>query len=154
LSQPHSTQSRLRHVLTSDTTDETAFPSLVSAAPTTKATSVWGSASRIKPSVNKAPVFTDSFTLSSIDLSNAGKDGKPATLGEVIKQVTAKYKVKIDASANQKALQTTFYVKSESQKELDKAKRSLLALLSPTVSSLFNVIRYTLTTLHTDYSHH
>jgi hypothetical protein len=120
-----------------DTTDEAAFPSLASAAPTTNATSVWGSAAgpRIKPTVNKAPVFTDSFTLSSIDLSNAGKDGKSATLGEVIKQVIAKYKVKIEASANQKALQTTFHVKAESQKELDKAKRSLLALLSPTVSS-------------------
>jgi hypothetical protein len=140
-----------------DTTDEAAFPSLASAAPTTNANSVWGSAAgpRIKPSVNKAPVFIDSFNLSSIDLSNAGKDGKSATLGEVIKQVIAKYKVKIEASANQKALQTTFHVKAESQKELDKAKRSLLALLSPTVCSpFFYFIRYTLTTLCVGYSRH
>jgi hypothetical protein len=68
-----------------------------------------------------------------MDLSNAGKDGKSATLGEVMKQVMAKYKVKIDASANQRTRQTTFHVKAESQKELDKAKRSLLALLSPVV---------------------
>ena len=138
MSQPTtSAQSRPPHALTLDTTDETAFPSLVSAAPSTNATSVWGSAAgpRIKHSVNKAPVFTDSFNLSSIDLSNAGKDGKPATVGEVIKQVMAKYKVKIEASANQKALQTTFHVKAESQRELDKAKRILLALLSPIVSS-------------------
>ena len=130
-----------------DTTDEVAFPSLVSATPNTSASSVWGSATgpRIKPTVNKAPVFTESFTLSSIDLSNAGKDGKSASLGEVIKQVIAKYKVKIEASANQKALQTTFHVKAESQKELDKAKRSLLALLSPIVSSSFFVSQYKLT---------
>ena len=68
-----------------------------------------------------------------MDLSNAGKDGRSATLGEVMKQVMAKYKVKIDASANQRTRQTTFHVKAESQKELDKAKRSLLALLSPVV---------------------
>lgn len=76
-------------------------------------------------------MFADSFTLSAIDLSNSGRDGKAATLGEVMKVVMAKYKVKVEASANQK--QTTFHIKAESQKELDKAKRSLLALLSPVV---------------------
>lgn len=123
-----------------DTDSEIAFPTLASAAPTNSAVtnSAWSSAAgpRIKATaVAKAPVFADSFTLSAIDLSNSGKDGKPATLGEVIKQVIAKYKVKVEASANQKARQTTFHVKAESQKELDKAKRSLLALLSPVVSS-------------------
>jgi len=121
-----------------DTESEVAFPTLAPAAPAASASSnsVWGSATgpRTKSSLAKAPVFTDSFTLSAIDLSTSGKDGKPATLGEVIKQVIAKYKVKIEASANQKARQTTFHVKAESQKELDKAKRSLLALLSPVVS--------------------
>ena len=74
--------------------------------------------------------------MSAIDLSNAGKDGKPATLGEVMKLVMAKYKVKLDASGNQKTRQTTFHIKAETQKELDKAKRSLLALLSPVVRPL------------------
>ena len=116
-----------------DTDSETAFPSLApSSAPAAPAApSAWGGP-RIKPAA-KAPVFVDSFTLSALDLSNAGKDGKAATLGEVMKIVMAKYKVKIDASANQKARQTTFHVKADSQKELDKAKRSLLALLSPVV---------------------
>jgi hypothetical protein len=50
-----------------------------------------------------------------------------------MKQVMAKYKVKLEASANQKTRQTTFHVRAETQKELDKAKRSLLALLSPVV---------------------
>ena len=63
----------------------------------------------------------------------AGKDGKPTTLGDIAKQVMAQYKVKLDASTNQKSRQTTFYLKAESKKELDKAKRSLLALLSPVV---------------------
>lgn len=117
-----------------DTDSQDAFPSL---APTPSATAApataWGSSNgpRIKPAA-KAPVFTDSFTLSAIDLSS-GKEGKPTSIGEVLKQVMAKYKVKVDASGNQKARQTTFHMKADSQKELDKAKRSLLALLSPVV---------------------
>jgi hypothetical protein len=54
-----------------------------------------------------------------------------------MKQITTKYKVKLEASLNQKTRQTTFYIKSDTQKELDKAKRSLLALLSPVVRPLF-----------------
>ncbi|PPQ62912.1 hypothetical protein CVT24_006152 [Panaeolus cyanescens] len=125
-----------------DTDSEIAFPSLAPATPvpSTNAASAWGAAAgpRLKAAVSKAPVFTDSFTMSAIDLSNAGKDGKPTTLGEVIKQVIAKYKVKIEASANQRARQTTFHIKAESEKELDKAKRSLLALLSPVVTVIIN----------------
>lgn len=81
-----------------------------------------------------APLATESFTLPAQDLSHAGKDGKSITLGEVMKQVMAKHKVKLEASTNQKTRQTTFQIKSESQKELDKAKRTLLALTSPVVS--------------------
>jgi hypothetical protein len=97
---------------------------------------VWGAAAgpRIKSTGQKAPIFTNTFHLEAIELSNSGRDGKPSTLSSVMKQVMAKYKVKIEASANQKGHQTTFHLKAESQKELDKAKRSLLALLSPVVS--------------------
>jgi type VI protein secretion system component VasK len=77
-------------------------------------------------------MVSDSFTLSAIELA-ANKDGKPTSLGEIMKQVISKFKVKIEASANQRTRQTTFNMKSESQKELDKAKRSLIALLSPMV---------------------
>ncbi|KAF8070641.1 hypothetical protein FPV67DRAFT_1779960 [Lyophyllum atratum] len=125
-------------VLELNTDSESAFPALASSTPVASSApkSAWGSATgpRIKPSVVKAPVFTDSFTLSVLDLSNTGKDGKPATLGEVMKQVMAKYKVKVEASGNQKARQTTFHIKADTQKELDKAKRSLLALLSPVIT--------------------
>ncbi|RDB25479.1 Vigilin 1 [Hypsizygus marmoreus] len=125
-------------VLELDTESQSAFPSLASATPVALGAtkSAWGATAgpRIKPNVVKAPIFADSFTLSAMDLSNAGKDGKPATLGEIMKQVMAKYKVKVEASANQKARQTTFHIKADTQKELDKAKRSLLALLSPVIT--------------------
>lgn len=115
-----------------DTGSHDAFPSLAPspASVAVKApASAWGMGTvpRIKPSG-----FSDSFTLSAIDLSGAGKDGKSFTLGEVTKQIMNKFKVKIEASTNQKR-QTIFYLKSESQKELDKAKRHLLASLSPVV---------------------
>ncbi|KAJ7200694.1 hypothetical protein C8J57DRAFT_424290 [Mycena rebaudengoi] len=123
-----------------DTESQSAFPSLASATPPATAApkaAAWASA-RPKPVVPKQPVFADSFTIGSMDLSGAGKDGKPATLGEVMKQVMAKYKVKLEASANQKTRQTTFHMKADSEKELDKAKRSLLALLSPVITLIIN----------------
>lgn len=122
-----------------DTDSQAAFPALASAGPVATAPKLaWGSSNgpRIKPAVAKAPLFSDSFTLGAIELGSAGKDGKVPTLGDVMKQVTTKYKVKLEGSVNQKTRQHTFYIKSESQKELDKAKRSLLALLSPVVSKL------------------
>jgi hypothetical protein len=82
---------------------------------------------------------TESFTLSAIDLSSAGRDGKPTTLGEIMKQVMANHKIKIEASTNQKTRQTTFHLKAESRKELEKGKRSLLASLSPVVRRLLFV---------------
>ncbi|EEB98672.2 hypothetical protein MPER_01780, partial [Moniliophthora perniciosa FA553] len=111
------------------------LPSPASAAPPKPVASAWGASNgpRIKPVIYK-PVFTDTLDLAVIDLTTAGKDGKPATFGEVMKQVMAKYKVKLEASGNQKTRQTTFHIKAETQKELDKAKRSLLALLSPVVT--------------------
>lgn len=49
-----------------------------------------------------------------------------------MKQAMTKYRVRIEASTNQ-SRQTTFYMKGETQKDLDKAKRHLLATLSPVV---------------------
>jgi hypothetical protein len=117
-----------------DTESESAFPSLATPVHATAPSWVAASGPRIKPNVTKAPIFTDSFTLSAIDLSH-GKDGRPTTLGEIMKQVMAKYKIKLEASGNQKVRQTTFHIRAESQKDLDKAKRSLVALLSPVVCS-------------------
>jgi hypothetical protein len=119
-----------------DTTSQLAFPSLAPSVPPAKAPSksAWAAGPRIKSNISKQPLVSDSFTLSAIDLSNTGKDGKHATLGEVMKQVMSKYKVKLEASANQRTNQTTFHLRAESQKELEKSKRSLFALLSPIVS--------------------
>ncbi|OSD06860.1 hypothetical protein PYCCODRAFT_1431051 [Trametes coccinea BRFM310] len=134
-----------------DTDSQEAFPSLAPAAqPGNKpAASAWGANAgpRIKPQAAKQPLVSDSFILSSIDLSTAGKDGKPISLGEVMRQVMAQYKVKLDASTNQKSHQTTFYLKSESKKELEKAKKSLLALLSPTVTLTLNAPASTIPTI-------
>ncbi|KIY44457.1 hypothetical protein FISHEDRAFT_51652 [Fistulina hepatica ATCC 64428] len=136
-----------------ETDSESAFPSLSSASTPTPAvasalgpgSATWGP--RIKATGNRAALLTESFTLYSMDLSNAGRDGKAATLGEVLKQITTKYKgVKIDASA-QKGGQTTFYMRSESQKELDKAKRNLLALLSPQVTIVIDAPASTIATI-------
>lgn len=123
-----------------DTDSQAAFPSLASATPVTASKATWGASNgpRIKPAVSKVQYHSDSFTLSAIDLSTAGKDGKQASLAEVMKQVSTKYKVKLEASANQKNRHTTFYIKAESAKELDKAKRSLLALLSPVITIVIN----------------
>ena len=119
-----------------DTDSQEAFPSLAPAPQAAKpVASAWGANAgpRIKPAAAKQPLVSDTFVLSSIDLSAAGKDGKPTTLGDIAKQVMNQYKVKLDASTNQKSRQTTFYLKGETKKELEKAKRSLLALLSPVV---------------------
>ncbi|KAH9931061.1 uncharacterized protein BXZ73DRAFT_101653 [Epithele typhae] len=120
-----------------DTSSQEAFPSLAPVTQVAKPVSAaWGANAgpRIKPAASKLPVFSDSLVISSIDLSTAGRDGKPTSLGEIAKQVMAQYKVKLDSSTNAKSRQTTFYLKAESKKELDKAKRSLLAHLSPIVT--------------------
>nr|GAT43004.1 predicted protein [Mycena chlorophos] len=124
-----------------DTGSEIAFPSLASAAPpaaTAPKAAAWAAARPKAAAVKQAPVFGDSFTVGRMDLTNTGRDGKSSSLGEVMKQVMSKYKVKIEASANQKTRQTTFHLKADTAKELEKAKRSLLALLSPTVTLVIN----------------
>jgi hypothetical protein len=118
-----------------DVASEDAFPSLATTgAPAKPAGQAWGAGPthRIKAAA-QTPMISESFTLTVMDLSTAGKDGRPTTLGEIMRQVMAKHKVKVEASTNQRTHQTTFAIKSESQKELDKGKRVLLALLSPVV---------------------
>ncbi|KAJ7496037.1 hypothetical protein B0H11DRAFT_2227032 [Mycena galericulata] len=123
-----------------DTDSQSAFPSLASATPppASAAPKAAWAAARPKPVLKQAPVFADTFTIGRIDLSNTGRDGRPGTLGEVMKQVIAKYKVKLEGSANQKTGQTTFHIKADTQKELEKAKKSLQALLSPVITLTIN----------------
>ena len=123
-----------------DANSITDFPTLAPSAPIASAPtkSAWGSDAgpRIKAAVRSTPVITFSFTISQVELPV--KDGKQVSLGEVMKQVISRFKVKIEASTNQNR-HTTFYIKAETQKELDKAKRSLLASLSPVVSNIRSV---------------
>ena len=54
-----------------------------------------------------------------------------------MKQVMVKHsKVKVEGSSNQKTRQTTFHLKSESAKELEKARKMLVAMISPQVMSI------------------
>ncbi|KAI0093251.1 hypothetical protein BDY19DRAFT_417317 [Irpex rosettiformis] len=117
-----------------------AFPSLAPSVSTggQRAPSTWNTAPRIKATASKQPHFSESFTIPVGDLSTAGKDGKPTSLGEVMKRVMNQYKVKLEASTNQKTRQTTFYLRSENKKDIEKAKKSLLAGLSPVVSLVLN----------------
>ncbi|KAF9469904.1 hypothetical protein BDZ94DRAFT_1151041 [Collybia nuda] len=137
---PSKTRSQAPANLELDTGSQLAFPSLASATPAVVSATkpAWGAAAGPRIGIKPSTIKSDSFTLGAIDLSNTGKDGKPATLGEIMKQVMVKYKVKLEASANQKTRQTTFHIKAETQKELDKAKRSLLALLSPTITLIIH----------------
>jgi hypothetical protein len=119
-----------------DVTSESAFPSLGGSTTSKPTGSAWSSAGpKLRASISHIPMNVESFTLAVTDLSTAGKDGKATTLGEIMRSVMKTHpKVKIEASSNQRSHQTTFNVKSESQKELDKAKRALIASLSPIVS--------------------
>lgn len=132
-------KSRAANSAAPDVTSDEAFPSLAS-NPSSKpaAASAWGAGAgpRIK-AATQTPLFAESFTITSMDLSKAGKDGKPTTLGEILKEVMKRHKVKIESSTNIRQ-ETTFALKSESEKELDKAKRTLLALLSPIVTLTVN----------------
>ncbi|CAK5265692.1 unnamed protein product [Mycena citricolor] len=148
LHEPSAPKARQQRTEELDTDSQTAFPSLApSTAPVSApAKSAW--AARPKPVIKQVPIFADSFTIGSMDLSNSGKDGKSASLGEVLKQIMGKYnKVRVEASTNQKTRQTTFHMKADSQKELDKAKRSLLALLSPVVTLTLNAPASTIATI-------
>ncbi|CAE7078804.1 unnamed protein product [Rhizoctonia solani] len=123
-----------------NTEDEEAFPSLASAAPAKPAVaSAWSAAPRIRQTAPRvvAPVFSDSFTLEGIDLSTAGKDGKPTTLNEVLKRVMVQHKnVKLEASTQRKdgRAKTAFVIKADSEAEVEAAKRKLTAALSPIVT--------------------
>ncbi|KAI9508228.1 SCP160 protein [Russula earlei] len=140
--------SRPPNLASLDTDSDEAFPSLApSPVNVTKTVApAWGAHVGPRLAAHSSQA-TESFTLSAIDLSSAGKDGKLITLGEVMKQVMVNHKIKIEASTNQKTRQTTFHLKADSRKELDKAKRSLLASLSPVVSIVVNAPASTISSI-------
>ncbi|KAH9083451.1 SCP160 protein [Lactarius deliciosus] len=127
--------SKLQNLAPLNTDSQEAFPSLAPSpgAAAKPVASAWSASAGPRLAAHTSQA-TESFTLSAIDLSSAGKDGKPTTLGEIMKQVMASHKIRIEASTNQKTRQTTFHLKADSKKELEKGKRSLLAALSPVIS--------------------
>ncbi len=90
------TVSKPQKVAPLDTDSQDAFPSLAPSPVSVNkpVPSAWGTSAGPRLAAHTSQV-TESFTLSAIDLSSAGRDGKPATLGEVMKQVMANHKIKI-----------------------------------------------------------
>lgn len=135
-----------------DTNSETAFPSLAPSPSTAPTRPTWGASAggpRIAPAVPSAALVTDRITLNASDIAFGsagagaggayGRDNKPVTsLGDALRQLTLRHpKVKCEASSNAKTRQTTFFFKAESAKELERARRTLLATISPWVSGRF-----------------
>lgn len=121
-----------------DADSQTDFPTLATSTPApAPGKSVWGSDAgpRIKAAVKSTPVVTDYFTVTQVEVPV--KDGKQTSVGEIMRQVMTKYRVRVEASTNQ-SRQTTFHMKGETQKDLDKAKRHLMATLSPAVTLTLN----------------
>ncbi|KAG2150530.1 hypothetical protein DEU56DRAFT_33581 [Suillus clintonianus] len=131
-----------------DADSQADFPTLATSTPVaaTPGKSAWGSDAgpRIKATVKSTPVITDYLTVTQVE--TPVKDGRQTSLGEIMKQVMIKYRVKIEASTNQ-SRQTTFHLKGETQKDLDKAKRHLLATLSPVVTLILNAPASTIAAL-------
>lgn len=124
-----------------DTDSSVAFPSLAPSAPakTSVSLSGWNNAPRIKPTAIRSTGFSDSFDLSAVDLSRAGRDNKPGTLADALKIIMLRFRVKVEASTQRKSGHTTFLIKGESEREVEKAKRQLIITLSPRVSVKVNV---------------
>lgn len=117
-----------------DTESPVAFPSLAPSAPAKAPSQTgWDTAPRIKPTAVKATGVSDSFDLSVVDLSRVGRDNKPGTLSDAMKAIMFKFRVKVEASTQRKSGHTTFFIKGESEREVEKAKRQLIANLSPLV---------------------
>ncbi|KAG9027265.1 hypothetical protein FRB95_007948 [Tulasnella sp. JGI-2019a] len=122
-----------------DTSSEAAFPSLGSAkTPTAASSGGWSDVSRIKRAAVKTYGFTDSLDLGDIDLRTAGKDGKPTTLGDVMKTVISKTGMIIESSTQRKTGMTTFLIKGDSSHDAAKAKNLLTAMLSSRVTRVID----------------
>ncbi|GJJ06343.1 hypothetical protein Clacol_000534 [Clathrus columnatus] len=124
-----------------DTESAVAFPSLAPSAPAKLPASqlAWSNTPRINPTVVKTTGVSDSFDLAAVDLSRVGRDNKPGTLSDAMKTIMFRFKVKVEASTQRKSGYTTFFIKGESEREVEKAKRQLIANLSPHVLVKFNV---------------
>ncbi|KAG1729843.1 uncharacterized protein EDB91DRAFT_1085624 [Suillus paluster] len=130
--------SGIRRLLSPDA----SFRTLPIPAAAASGKSAWGSDTDPRiTTVKSTPVITDYFTVTRVELPI--RDGKHTSHGKIMKQIVAKFKVKIEASTNQ-SRRTTFLMKVETHKELDKAKRNLLATLNPTVALTLSAPAFTI----------
>lgn len=120
---------------------ESSFPSLAPSAPSNKAPSSskpipssWGvgSGALRKPTKISQPVYSSNFTLDKVELAR-GQDGKPVTLGNVMKEVMNKTKTKIEASTQRTTGGTTFHIRGDSESAVEAAIRAITAILSSQV---------------------
>lgn len=117
-----------------DTDSPISFPSLAPSVPASlgNGTSAkgWGTGARINSVPTKKNIVTDSIDVVDVHVPPR-EDGKPSSLGGIMQTIMQKYKVKVEASTNRTNRQTTFHLKAESEKELERAKRMLLTAVSP-----------------------
>ena len=118
------------------TDSEALFPSLGPATQNgNRAPPVaWAPAPRAKPVL--APVYSESFALNQVESVRRTKEGRLLSVSDIIKGVQTKFKVKVEISSQLKTSQTSFSVKSDSQANVDAAKKALISDLSPVVSQL------------------
>ncbi|CAG8647317.1 4256_t:CDS:10, partial [Acaulospora colombiana] len=115
-----------------NTDSETLFPSLATPSTSKAPTSSW-TVRAVKPV--STPVYTDSFALTGIDPSASHtKDGKPRSLGDIVKDIQTKHKVKVEVFSQRTSNQTTFTITGASDASVDAAKRALTTSLSPVIT--------------------
>ncbi|KAG8999118.1 hypothetical protein FRB90_012145 [Tulasnella sp. 427] len=119
-----------------DTSSESAFPSLGgSSGKKAQAPSAWSATrERVSRPAVQINVVSDTIELDKIDLKAAGRDGKPTTLGEVMRNVMAKSGATIEASTARMTGKTTFIIKGSNDHAIESAKRLLISGLAPVVS--------------------
>lgn len=132
---------------------ELAFPSLAPSGPVRQAAS-WGASPggpRIAPAVQAQTLLTERFTVTAANVDLSGRDGRPATLRDAVKQMSARHpKVRAEASSSTTGSgvrETEFFLKSESAKELERAKRTLVSIVSPQASIILNAPASTIATI-------
>ena len=86
------------------------------------------------PVARATPVLVESFVLNQVEAVRRTKEGRPLSVGDIIKSIQTKFKVKVEISSQLKSSQTSFTVKGDSQANVDAAKKALISDLSPVVS--------------------
>lgn len=118
-----------------DPSSEIAFPSLatMAASKPAAAAGAWGAGPRIQtPPSGMRATGSQEVTLPAIDLSRVTAPGKKApTLLEYQKTIGSKFRVQITSRQHRSSGQITFIIKSDAEKDIAKARKHLIASLSP-----------------------